>query len=166
MADKGLALIGRAEKADFPDINAFGVPVKIDTGADASSIWGTAQETESGIDVVFFGEESPFYSGKKVHFDTGEYQLTRVANSFGHKEVRFKVKLSIKVAGRNIKGTFTIANRSNKLYPVLLGRRLLHGKFLVDVSDGKPLTKEERKRKKRLEKDTQNGRLAGEGAHL
>jgi hypothetical protein len=148
---KNLTVIGRAEKADFPLLGATKVPVKIDTGADACSIWATATELENGrLHVVFFGEGSPWFTGDEHIFMPNEYTVTRVANSFGHRELRYKVKLGIKVKRRLIRGSFTLSDRSTKLYPVLLGRTLLKNKFLVDVSKGSALREEEKARVDRL----------------
>jgi len=153
----GLVIIGRAEKADFPQIRASKVPVKVDTGADACSIWATATELESGrLHVVFFGPKSAWYTGDEHVFKKGEYTMTRVANSFGHREIRYKVKLGIKVKGRLIRASFTLSDRSTKLYPVLIGRSLLKNKFLVDVSKGNALRSEERKRAEQLREELDN----------
>lgn len=149
-----LTIIGRAEKAAFQELGIKSVPVKIDTGADSSSIWAHVTERDGvHLKVVFFGPESPHYTGEEHLFNDDEFEVTRVSNSFGQKEFRYKVKLSIKVKGRTIRGTFTLSDRSNKLYPVLLGRALLTKKFLVDVSKGSPLREEEKRRHERLENE-------------
>lgn len=148
---KNLTVIGRAEKADFPQLGVKKVPVKIDTGADACSIWATATELENGrLHVIFFGPDSVWFTGKEHVFQKNEYSITRIANSFGQREIRYKVKLGIRVKNRLIRASFTLSDRSSKLYPVLLGRSLLKNKFLVDVSRGSPLRDEERERNERL----------------
>jgi len=152
-SDKELSLIGRAETIDLIDLDLKKVPAKVDTGADISSIWvSSVRESSEGLRVIFFGKGSEHYTGREMVFPGG-FSLTRVANSFGHKEPRYKLKLRIKINDRLVRATFTLADRSEKLYPVLLGRRLLKGKFLVDVSQGDPLHQEERKRRARLEKE-------------
>lgn len=149
-----MTIIGRAERADLLDLGIEGVPVKIDTGADASSIWAHAIErVDDNLHVVFFDEESDFYTGKEHVFHEGEYAVTRVANSFGHREVRYKIKLRIRLKRRTINGTFTLSNRSKKLYPVLIGRSLLTKKFLVDVAKGSPLKAAEQERARKLQNE-------------
>lgn len=149
-----LPTIGRAERADFPEIGVKKLPVKIDTGADACSIWAHVVELQGEkLHVVFFDPGSGFYTGEEHVFETGDFSVTRVANSFGHREVRYKVKLLIRVKGRKIRGTFTLSDRSKKLYPVLIGRSLLYNKFLVDVSQGKPLLAAEKARAAQLKAD-------------
>lgn len=151
---KELTLIGRAEKVDFPQLSFKRVPAKVDTGADASSIWAKAIDVEDGkLEVIFFGPESPYYDGQVHKFPKSAYTVTRVSSSFGHREVRYKLKLKIKVNERIINGSFTLADRSAKLYPILLGRSLLKHKFLVDVSKGKPLLAEEKARRAKLKEE-------------
>jgi hypothetical protein len=67
--------------------------------------------------------------------------------------LRYKTKLSIRVKGRLIKATFTLSDRSQKTYPVLLGRRLLKDKFIIDVSLGEPLSSAEKARAKHLKEE-------------
>jgi len=151
---KPLQTIGRAEKVNLLDFDIESVAAKIDTGADSSSIWASnIEEKEDGLYFVLFGPESHYYTGKVQRFTKPDYTLTRVANSFGHKELRYKVKLRIKVKDRTIRATFTLSNRSSKTYPLLIGRRLLHGKFLVDVRGGEPLQHEEDEKAAALERD-------------
>ena len=146
-----LVIIGRAEKLNIPSLGLKGIPAKIDTGADASSIWCSQIGLVDGdLHCVFFGKSSPFYTGQTIVFKKKDVDLTRVANSFGHKELRYKIKLPIEIKGRTIKATFTLTDRSTKLYPVLIGRSLLKNKFLVNVGRGTPLYEAESQRQKRL----------------
>lgn len=147
-------IIGRAEKVDIPSQGLKRVPAKIDTGADVSAIWASSiSETEDGLSFCLFDEGNVFYTGERLFLPKGEYTVTRVANSFGVRELRYKIKLSVRIKGRLLKGTFTLSNRSTKTYPILLGRRLLKGKFLVNVAEGKPLRAEERRSKEKLAED-------------
>src|SRR5689334_5920845 len=129
MAEK--QIIGRVEKISFPELGIKNVHAKIDTGADLSSIWATGIHEEDGVlKFKLFGRKSPHYTGKELEFGRPNYLLTRIANSFGHKEMRYVVKLQLKLGGRVIVGTFTLSDRGRKTYPVLIGRKLLNRKFL------------------------------------
>lgn len=151
-----LGIVGRAEMIDLPDLGLSEVPAKIDTGADSSAIWvSRVEEKADGLHCVFFGKGSPFYSGKEVIIGKG-YVITRVANSFGHKELRYKLKLRIRIHGRLIKASFTLSDRATKTYPILLGRRLLAGKFLVDVTRGNTLAEIEKAKAEQLRQELQN----------
>lgn len=154
MPKKELTIIGRAEKIDLLDFSLLGVSAKVDTGADTSAIWASAiEERDDGLHFVLFGPNSPHYTGIVQHFTKPDYSLTRVANSFGHKELRYKVKLRVQVKDRVIRATFTLSDRSMKTYPILLGRRLLQGKFLVNVTHGNPLKIEENSKAASLERE-------------
>lgn len=128
-------IIGGVEKVSFPSLGAENVIAKIDTGADVSSIWcGEIKRVKEGIECVFFGPGSPYYTGRKHLFEKGSYKTSRIHNSFGHKQRRYKIKLPVIVGGRRILASFTLADRSSKTYPVLIGRRLIARRFLVDVT--------------------------------
>jgi hypothetical protein len=128
-------IIGSKEKVDFPTLGVEEVAAKIDTGADVSSIWcSKVERTEDGIECVFFSPESSHYTGRKFSFQKGEYKVSRVHNSFGHNQRRYKVKIPVIIGGRRILASFTLADRAKKTYPVLIGRKLIAKKFLVDVA--------------------------------
>src|SRR5260221_599546 len=146
-----LTIIGRAARIQLMDYDNLLVIAKSDTGADISSIWASDIEEKDGqLSFVLFGQNSPYYSGRRLVLPAGEYRQTRVANSFGAKELRYVVKLRVKVLNRTVKASFTLAERSQKTYPVLLGRRFLYKKFLVNVADGEPLVAEEKEKRSKL----------------
>lgn len=151
---KSVTTIGRAERVYIIDYFAKPLTAKVDTGADLSSIWASNIREQDGVlSFSLLGPESPFFTGEVIRLQKENYSLTRVANSFGQRELRYTVKLRIKLAGRIIVATFTLADRSNKTYPILLGRRLLQGKFVVDVSQGSPLREAERQKRDKLHID-------------
>lgn len=132
-----LTIIGREASVAFPLLEVKDVKAKTDTGADLSSIWcGEIRKTKDKLECIFFAPESPYYTGKKIIFNKSEYKKSQIFNSFGTGEKRYKVKMPVVINGRRIRTTFTLADRSKKKYPVLLGRKLLAKKFLVDVAGG------------------------------
>lgn len=145
--------IGRAEKVYLPDFMSKPIVAKVDTGAGISSIWATQIREDGDLYFKLLGPSSNLYTGKEIHIPKGQFSRTRIKNSFGHEEQRYVVKMRIKIAGRTILGTFTLANRSRQLYSVLLGRRLLKGKFVVDVTKGTPLLEAEKRRHAKMKKE-------------
>lgn len=128
-------IIGSSEKVSFPTLGAKNVPAKVDTGADVSSVWcSEIKKYKNRLECVFFGPGSPYYTGDKVTFMDGQFTTSRVHNSFGHNQRRYKVKIPVVISGRRILASFTLSDRSKKTYPVLIGRKLLVKKFLVDVA--------------------------------
>lgn len=149
-----LKIIGRVEKISFPELGVRNVHAKIDTGADLSSLWVTNISEENNVlSFKLFGRNSPHYIGKKIEIPAPQYLHTRIANSFGQRELRYVIKLQVRIRGKLVRATFTLANRSKKTYPILIGRKLLQSKFLVDVSKGSPLREIEGKKKSQMTKE-------------
>ncbi len=146
MSESEKKLVGGSEVIHFPEIDLSQVPARIDTGARMSSIWGSTEEQEGTLKVVFFGPGSDLYTGHPWTFQAKEYEQVVVASSMGHVQKRFKIKLLVKLKGKKVRAAFTIADRSTQVYPVLIGRNVLRGKFVVDVRTGKRLREEENQR--------------------
>lgn len=110
------------------------VPAKIDTGADGTAIWASEIHLdESGVlHYTLFDETSPLYTGEE--YETTEYAVVRVTGSTGNAELRFRVKLVLTMGGKTIKAWCSLTDRSERTYPMLIGKRTLKGKFLVDVA--------------------------------
>jgi hypothetical protein len=60
--------------------------------------------------------------------------LKTFKNSFGEQESRYVVQTLIKLGNRKIRGAVSLTSRAGMRYPVLLGRKILKGRFHVDVS--------------------------------
>lgn len=146
------SLVGQVEQVRLPGLGVAGVHARIDTGARTSAIWAS-QIVDEGerLSVVFFGEGSPFYTGKMHYFE--DFERVMVASSNGQAEERYKIKLPVMLAGRKIRARFTLADRSTQVYPVLIGRNVLRGKFIVDVKQGTPLRSEEKRRSEQLQSE-------------
>ena len=129
-------IIGRTAHIVIPSESARKIRVKIDTGADRSSIWASniAMSDDGELSFTLFAPESKFYSG--TVYRTKNFEASRVRSAHGDLQVRFRVHLTIILGGKKIRGTFTLADRSKNRYPALIGCKILNKKFLVDVSKG------------------------------
>lgn len=137
-----LTTIGRVEQIDFLDADLHGVLAKVDTGAYRSSVWATnIHKRGDQLSFTLLGGRPDGEPSTVI--TTTEFKVVQVENSFGHKQKRYSVFLRVKVGGKTIRSNFTLANRANKTYPVLLGRKMLKNRFLVDVSGGVPIADEE-----------------------
>lgn len=127
-------IIGRNVCVNFGR-RAIGVPAKVDTGADSSSVWATnIRIDEDGVlKFCLFGEGSPYYNGKI--FKRTDFSVVKVRSSSGHEQVRYRTHFTVTVKGRKIKAMFNLSDRGDNLFPVLIGRRTIAGKFLVDVQE-------------------------------
>jgi len=161
MTNQAKTLIGRVEKITLVDYGDLLVHAKVDTGADRSSIWASQVKLKDNkLTFVLFNKQSAYYTGQVMELSPSKFSEVVIENSFGHREVRYLVKMRIRLAGRLIRASFTLADRSPKTYPVLLGRRLLAGKYIVDVSAGTPLEKLEKQREKERQASLRKTRRA------
>lgn len=129
--------IGRVDKADFPELLLSEIDIKIDTGAYTSSI-----HTHHIREIVIDGEDfiefqlmdptHPEYHDKV--FKTKRYKRKSVKNSFGKAEERFIVETTIVIFGEEYPIELSLSERSDMKYPVLIGRKLLNRRFIVDTS--------------------------------
>jgi hypothetical protein len=129
------SIIGRSELLEFVD-QSIKVPAKIDTGAYRSALhFKSAEEVDRDgkrvLKVELLGH--PSFPGTFL-LELPEYELVSVKNSFGVREVRYKIRLKVKLGSKVFWSSFTLADRSNNLMPVLIGRELLYDRFVVDVS--------------------------------
>ena len=146
---KEKTLIGRAEKIKFPTLGDSVLHARVDTGAKTSSIWASSStETPDGLLVRFASPGHEIYQHEQL-FE--HYDKVSVASSMGAIQIRYKIKIPVVIKGRRINATFTLADRSTQVYPILLGRSTLLNKFIVDVSLGSPLVEEERARSEELQ---------------
>jgi hypothetical protein len=129
--------IGRWELIDLPEWNLFDVPAKTDTGAYSCSIHCDhirMVKTAGGIESIEF--EIPRSNDSEagaIVYRTSNFRIKKVTNSFGQTEERFIVRTLIRLYGEYIETDFSLSNRKNLRFPVLLGRKLLKRRFLVDV---------------------------------
>lgn len=124
-------IIGRLDKANFPELNLKDISIKIDTGAYTSSIHcENIEEKEDGLHCIFLDQEHPEYDHKAFVFKT--YNKIRVKSSNGIAQSRYEIKSSIEIFGKVYKISLSLSNRKEMKHPVLLGRKFLNKKFIVD----------------------------------
>ncbi|MEO5950527.1 MAG: RimK/LysX family protein [Candidatus Saccharimonadales bacterium] len=128
-------IIGRSEVLSFLDTDASNVPAKTDTGAYRSAVHAsniTVTDGELHFDLL---GGHPVCGNMSKHLTTTDFTKVTVSNSFGHEEERFEVRLKVKLGPKVFQARFTLADRSKKIYPILIGRKLLNHRFLVDSSE-------------------------------
>ncbi len=126
-------IIGRRETIDFPELNLFGIVAKIDTGAYTTALHCHDIREENGI--LYFkllDPSHPEYNKQEQKFT--DYTQKEIKNSFGETEKRYIIKTIIKIGRRKIKSVISLTDRGTMRYPVLIGRKFLKNKFVVDVS--------------------------------
>ena len=128
-----MLILGRSDRVDLPGLGLEDIQAKIDTGAYTSSLHCLRAELINGhLEFVLLDEEHPEFTGIKYTFK--KFEQREIKNSFGEAELRFIIKTKVKIFGQVIKAEFSLSNRGNLKFPVLLGRKILRHRFLIDVT--------------------------------
>lgn len=88
-------------------------------------------------------EIHPSYHGKRLTLPL--YKIKQVKSSNGTVQVRPSIKVSVKFFGKKYKSVISLTNRADMKFPMLIGKRFLKGKFIVDVEEEYLCNKKEEK---------------------
>jgi len=125
--------IGRIDKADFPLLNLLDVEIKIDTGAFTSSIHcNRIKVVDNYLKCNFLDEEHPDYHEREIIFD--KYDVRVVKSSNGQSEARYRILTEITLFGKTYPIFLTLSDRAEMKFPVLVGRKFLTNRFVVDIN--------------------------------
>ncbi|GJM29439.1 MAG: ribosomal protein S6 modification protein [Cyclobacteriaceae bacterium] len=129
--------IGRYDKIDLPQMELFDIEAKIDTGADGSAIHChhielVKKKGETLLHFILLDPTHPNYDNQSFYFK--DFKKRTIRNSFGVSEKRFVIATEVVVFGKKRLTEFSLSYRGNLNFPVLLGRKFLYRKFIVDVS--------------------------------
>ncbi len=126
-------IIGRLEHIALPGLGIPRVEAKIDTGAYSSAIH------YQKVKVRRVGEQRQLV----VIFQMGGRRKTKIFKRFtrvtvrssnGEASRRYMIRTRVQLNGHVVKTQFTLFDRSDMKFQVLLGRKFLRGRFVVDVS--------------------------------
>lgn len=129
-------IIGRIEKVNFPEWDITGIDAKIDTGAYTSSLHChdiELSKSKNRVSFYLFDPSHPEFEDTKFHSNVNDIRIIRSSN--GEAEERIIILTTINLLGETRKIELSLADRSEMRYPVLIGRKFLKKKFLVDVSE-------------------------------
>ena len=132
-----LRVIGRRDLVDIPELELYAVDAKVDTGAYTSALHVAKVKPvhkggEPHVQFKLLHHSHPGYTKKTITLPIHNQKLIR--NSFGIEEMRYIIKAHVVLFGKTYLTEFSLADRSKMDTPVLLGRKLLYRRFLVDVS--------------------------------
>jgi hypothetical protein len=131
-----LPLIGWREWLALPQLTLPALKVKIDTGARSSSLHVDAIEEyeRDGSTWLRFMVATGRRAGKAVQCEAPAYDRREVTDSGGHVTSRWFIRTLVRLGGVDWEAEINLTNRRNMLFPMLLGRTALGGRFRVDPS--------------------------------
>lgn len=132
-------IVGRRELIDFPQFRMQGVEAKVDTGAYTGAIHCSNIHVAAGPDgreqlhVNLLDAAHPDFDGCALTF--GEFALRDIRSSNGEVQERYVIRTVVRLFGEDFESEFSLSDRSDMKYPVLIGRLLLQrARLVVDVA--------------------------------
>jgi hypothetical protein len=147
----GLTIIGRRDRIDLPELGYRNIKAKVDTGAFGSAIHCSHIEVvrrkgKELLSFILLDQDHPGYR-EEVHY--AEHFADKVVkSSSGEAEHRYIITTDVVIFGKRFPTEFSLTNRSDMKYPVLLGRKFLRKRFVVDVRLRELSYKHKRKKRK------------------
>lgn len=132
-------IIGRRATVKLSKLGIKNIVAKVDTGAYSSTLHADNIHTRNnnGINELVFtvnpSERLTMKDGNKKTIITSDFFNRKVCSSNGHFEHRYSIKTSISIEGRVFPVVLTLSDRSEMGYPLLIGRRVLRSRFLVNT---------------------------------
>jgi len=129
-----LNIIGWREWVSLPDLD-LNIKAKIDTGARTSALHAFALQPfkEGNIDKIRFDIHPKQRDTTQVVTCEAEIiDLRWVSDSGGHKEERYVIRTPVTLGGETWPIEITLTERDTMLFRMLLGRRAVRKRFLVN----------------------------------
>ncbi|WP_095011304.1 ATP-dependent zinc protease [Tsuneonella mangrovi] len=128
------ALVGWRELVALPDLTSARIPAKIDTGARTSSLHASEVERfeRDGQRWLRFLLDVGHGSSEPVTVEVPRVDRRTITSSNGETESRPIIKTQLRIGSLLFPAEFSLSDRSDMKFPILIGRTALRGRFLVD----------------------------------
>lgn len=127
-------IVGRKELISILDLELYDLDAKVDTGADSNALHcdHIYIDEEGFVHFTLLDEVHEAYHGKKMKMPL--FEMRKIKSSNGQVQHRPSIKVTVEFFGEQYDTVISLTNRADMKYPMLIGRKFLSGKFLVDVS--------------------------------
>ncbi|HET7332947.1 ATP-dependent zinc protease [Dyella sp.] len=132
MAD--VITLGWRERLALPQFGIASLKVKLDTGARSSSLHVDELEnfTRDGNTWLRFMVGLGRRSSRPVHCEAPACDRRVVVDTGGGRSERWFIRTEVMLAGERFEVDINLTDRRHMLFPMLLGRTALVGRFKVD----------------------------------
>ncbi|MEM6843144.1 MAG: RimK/LysX family protein [Bacteroidota bacterium] len=131
-----MVTIGRKDKIDLPELGFYDIDAKVDTGAYGCALHCHHVEVieKEGQQLLSFkvlDPSHPEYDDQPLLVK--DFSDKVVKSSTGQAEHRYTITTKVIIFNKKRSVEFSLTDRQEMKYPVLLGRKFLAKRFLVDV---------------------------------
>jgi hypothetical protein len=126
--------LGWRERAALPQLGIARLRAKLDTGARSSALHVDALDVfeRDGATWLRFDVGLGRRVPRRVVCEAPALGRRVVTDSGGHRGERWFIRSRVALAGRSFEAEIGLADRRGMLFPLLLGRTALDGRFRVD----------------------------------
>jgi hypothetical protein len=128
-----LLTVGWREWLALPELGISAIRAKVDTGARSSALHVEALTSfhADGVEYVHFALRTGA-DDHAIQCQAPVFDRRPVTDSGGHTTERVFIRTALALAGHRFPIEVNLTNRRNMLFPMLLGRTAMGGRFLVD----------------------------------
>jgi hypothetical protein len=134
---QSLPVIGWREWLALPDLGIVAIKAKVDTGARSCALHVDSLEEfrRDGVTWLAFSVR-PSTKRRLPAIEAEAPALDRrvVTDSSGHASERWFIRSTVRIAGVAFHTDINLTSRRTMLFPMLLGRTALAGRFRVDAA--------------------------------
>ena len=131
----GKVMVGALEVCDLPELQVSGLEMRVDTGAQTSSLHVDNIEPfrRGGEQWLRFDIHPDVHNVEEVVRREARVQAVRwVKSSSGHRQKRYMIEMQFRIAGMTWPILVTLSDRTDMTYLMLLGREAMTGRLTVD----------------------------------
>ena len=130
-----LARLGWREWVALPDLGLPAIKAKVDTGARTSALHAFFIEPyrRDGVDMLrFLIHPIQHNDDFEIECHSPVYDQREVTDSGGHREMRYVIESEVLIGNERFSTLLTLTNRDTMAFRMLLGRRAMENRFVVD----------------------------------
>ena len=136
LVNADLITLGWRERLALPELGISMLKAKLDTGARSSSLHVDALESFRRDDVTWlrFTMHTSRRQPADVCCEVPALDRRTVTDTGGRRTERWFIRTQVQLAGQCFSIDINLTDRRHMLFPLLLGRSALTGRFVVDTA--------------------------------